>query len=127
MFIGLPRFVIRPHAKSVRSARYDLPFRLALKSGAVDSNTCLIGTAHGYFHEEWQDQLAINELRCLHTVHQILCYVLFLGVAHLHLEHCCIAVTRENRVINHKSDPLNSLDISRMSGKGQHDPTGDVW
>lgn len=60
--------------------QYDLPFRLALKSGAVDSNTCLIGTAHGYYHEEWQDQLAINQLRCLHTVHQILCYVLFLGV-----------------------------------------------
>ena len=103
-YIGLPCFVITPHAKSVRFARYDLPFRLALKSGAVDSNTCLIGTAHGYYHEEWQDQLAINQLRCLHTVHQILCYVLFLGVAHLHLECLYIAVTCANRAIDQKCD-----------------------
>eukprot|EP00438_Fugacium_kawagutii_P012185 Skav205401 [mRNA] locus=scaffold1642:362375:363952:+ [translate_table: standard] len=60
--------------------QYDLPFRLASKSGAIDSNTCLIGTAHGYYREEWQDQLEIHQLRCLHMVHQILCYVLYLGV-----------------------------------------------
>eukprot|EP00434_Breviolum_minutum_P002806 symbB.v1.2.002466.t1/scaffold99.1/size346285/22 len=60
--------------------QYDLPFRLALKSGAVDSSTCLIGTAHGYHREEWQDQLAVWQLRVLHTVHLVLSYVLFLGV-----------------------------------------------
>ncbi|CAK9035707.1 Chanoclavine-I dehydrogenase easD (ChaDH) (Ergot alkaloid synthesis protein A) [Durusdinium trenchii] len=59
---------------------YEVPFRLALKSGAVDYSTCLVGTACGYHHEEWEERLAISELRCLHTVHSMMCYVLFLGV-----------------------------------------------
>lgn len=61
--------------------RYEVPFRLALKSGAVDYSTCLVGTACGYHHEEWEERLAISELRCLHTVHSMMCYVLFLGVS----------------------------------------------
>ena len=72
--------------------RYDLPFRLALKSGAVDSSTCLIGTAHGYHREEWQDQLAVWQLRVLHTVHLVLSYVLFLGAAHLQTEASVVGV-----------------------------------
>ncbi|CAK9069218.1 unnamed protein product [Durusdinium trenchii] len=60
--------------------QYEVPFRLALKSGAVDYSTCLVGTACGYHHEEWEERLAISELRCLHTVHSMMCYVLFLGV-----------------------------------------------
>lgn len=75
-----------------RAVRYDLPFRLALKSGAVDSSTCLIGTAHGYHREEWQDQLAVWQLRVLHTVHLVLSYVLFLGVAHLQTEASVVGV-----------------------------------
>lgn len=62
-----------------RRGRYELPFRLALKSGAVDSSTCLVGTCHGYKQVEWQDALAIPQLRCLYRAHMAICYALFLG------------------------------------------------
>ncbi|CAJ1329440.1 unnamed protein product, partial [Effrenium voratum] len=60
--------------------QYDVPFRLAEKSGAINSGTCLVGSVHGYYHHAWKDQLDLSQLRCLHVVHQALCYGLFLVV-----------------------------------------------
>ncbi|CAE7297882.1 PDF1B [Symbiodinium natans] len=60
--------------------QYDAPFRLADKSNAVSSGTLLVGSAHGYHQEEWQDQLDIDQLRCIYMYLLFLCYVVFLGV-----------------------------------------------
>eukprot|EP00439_Symbiodinium_sp_Y106_P026130 s2504_g3.t1 len=60
--------------------QYDAPYRLVNKSNGVSTGTLLVSSACGYHAEAWYDQLNIDQLRGVYACHQILCYVVFLGV-----------------------------------------------